>query len=303
MGARFSIVSIFASMVFAQFAWAGLGNPADGGEYSGIGYISGWKCEANGALTARINGGNAIPLAYRNERPDTRSACGDTNNGFISIVNWAEYGTGTHTVEVFDNGVSFGRHTFYVATLGEPFVRGAADVAFILTDWPFDGDETRIAWNTATQHFEVIEYTAGDGGTPPPPPPPPSSEEQHFQAMIGTWDFTIRFTDGESLTRPYSIHEVRTLSNGTVVAIGTDPLDDSEFLVLSHPGDEYDFGIVDVEALSSGERFCSFYHFHQSDRQMNGIFAWTERQGTQPDVRSCLSSRIIASGSFTGRRR
>ena len=138
--------------------YAGLENPIDDGEYSGVGYISGWKCEADGALTARINGGEAIPLAYLNDRPDTLPVCGDTDNGFISIVNWARYGTGTHIIEVFDNGVSFGRRIFHVTTLGEEFVRGARDDVFLLEDWPFDGDASRIIWNQAMQNFVIVDY-------------------------------------------------------------------------------------------------------------------------------------------------
>ena len=138
--------------------YAGLENPIDDGEYSGVGYISGWKCEADGALTARINGGEAIPLAYLNDRPDTLPVCGDTDNGFISIVNWARYGTGTHIIEVFDNGVSFGRLTFHVTTLGEEFVRGARDDVFLLENWPFDGDAPRIIWNQAMQNFVIVDY-------------------------------------------------------------------------------------------------------------------------------------------------
>ena len=142
----------------AATGYAGLENPTDNGEYSGVGYISGWKCEANGPLTARINGGEAIPLAYLNDRPDTLPVCGDTDNGFISIVNWARYGTGTHIIEVFDNRVSFGRRTFHVTTLGEEFVRGARDDVFLLENWPFDGDASRIIWNQAMQNFVIVDY-------------------------------------------------------------------------------------------------------------------------------------------------
>ncbi len=43
---------------------ASLENPSGGLFYSGIGVISGWKCEANGELTVRFNGGEPIPLVY-----------------------------------------------------------------------------------------------------------------------------------------------------------------------------------------------------------------------------------------------
>ena len=49
---------------------ASLENPSGGLFYSGIGVISGWKCEANGELTVRFNGDEPIPLVYGSERPD-----------------------------------------------------------------------------------------------------------------------------------------------------------------------------------------------------------------------------------------
>jgi len=157
-GIRLLLVFVALFLSRAATSYAGLENPTDNGEYSGIGYISGWKCEAEGALTARINDGAVIPLAYLNDRPDTLPVCGDTDNGFISIVNWARYGTGTHIIEVFDNGVRFGRRTFHVTTLGEEFVRGARDDVFLLEDWPFDGDAARIIWNQAMQNFVIVDY-------------------------------------------------------------------------------------------------------------------------------------------------
>ena len=161
---RILIVLVALLLSRAAVSYAGLENPNNNGEYSGIGFISGWKCEADGALTARINGGEAIPLAYLNDRPDTLSVCGDTDNGFIAIVNWARYGTGAHTIEVFDNGVRFGQHAFDVTTLGTEFLRGAPDEQFLLRDWPWSGDVTRITWNEALQTFVLIDYIPA---TPP----------------------------------------------------------------------------------------------------------------------------------------
>ena len=62
-----------APRVWAQ---ATLENPRNDSCYSGIGVISGWKCEANGPLTVRFDGGNPLPLVYGSERGDTRSQCG-----------------------------------------------------------------------------------------------------------------------------------------------------------------------------------------------------------------------------------
>ena len=73
------------SLVYA----ASLENPSGGLFYSGIGVISGWKCEANGELTVRFNGGEPIPLIYGSERPDVRDAgaCPSADVGFVAIWN------------------------------------------------------------------------------------------------------------------------------------------------------------------------------------------------------------------------
>ncbi len=114
-----ALCSVFLAPAVAHTAT--LENPGNGSFYSGIGVISGWKCSANGPLTVRFNGGNPLPLAYFNDRPDTCSVCGDTNNGFVALWNWANLGDGLHTAVVYDNGVEFARSTFEVTTLGEEF--------------------------------------------------------------------------------------------------------------------------------------------------------------------------------------
>ena len=100
--------------------------PGNGAKLSGIGVISDWKCEASGPLTVRFNDGDPIPLPYGGERSDTAGVCGDTNNGFSTVQNWAHLGDGTHTAATYDNGVEFARSTFEVATTGEEFVKGAS---------------------------------------------------------------------------------------------------------------------------------------------------------------------------------
>ena len=136
---------------------AALENPSGGLFYSGIGVISGWKCEANGELTVRFNDGDPIPLVYGSERPDVldAGACASADVGFVAIWNWANLGDGTHTAVVYDNGVEFGRSTFQVATLGESFVRGLSG-RFRARDFPDPGVNVLLRWNQNVQGF-VIE--------------------------------------------------------------------------------------------------------------------------------------------------
>ena len=138
-----------------------LENPSGGNFYSGVGVVSGWKCDAEGALTVRFYDTAMtpvwapIPLAYRNERSDTAGVCGDTNNGFVAIWNWANLGDGTYTAVVDDNGVEFGRSTFTVTTLGEAFITGARGECTI-DDFPSSGESARFAWNQATQGLVLV---------------------------------------------------------------------------------------------------------------------------------------------------
>ena len=81
--------------------------PGNGTKLSGIGVISGWKCEAEGDITVSFNEDDPIPLVYGSERPDVleAGACGSADVGFVAIWNWGELGDGTHTAVVYDNGV------------------------------------------------------------------------------------------------------------------------------------------------------------------------------------------------------
>ena len=138
---------------------ASLENPSGGLFYSGVGVISGWKCEANGELTVRFNGGEQVPLVYGSERPDVRDAgaCASADVGFVAIWNWARLGDGNHTAVAYDDGVEFARSTFQVATLveGEDFVRGISG-RFRARDFPDPGVNVLLRWNQNVQGF-VIE--------------------------------------------------------------------------------------------------------------------------------------------------
>ena len=152
-----------------------LGIPSNGDKLSGIGVISGWKCEANGDLTVRFDDGDPIPLVYGSQRPDVlkRGACPDANVGFVAIWNWGNLGDGTHTAVAYDNGVEFDRNTFTVATTGEEFVTDA-NLRLRAPNFPSPGETTWFEWNQSTQHLEIAEnirplrYVCDL--IPPPPP-------------------------------------------------------------------------------------------------------------------------------------
>ena len=133
---------------------------------SGIGVISGWKCETSGPLTVRFDGGDAIPLLYGSERGDTLSVCGDKNNGFVAIMNWSNLGDGEHTAVAYDNGVEFDRTAFQVITTGEDFLRDAQGSCSI-PNFPSPGETATFTWTEATQHLEMTKLE-GPGSSRPP---------------------------------------------------------------------------------------------------------------------------------------
>ncbi len=151
------LIVLVPSLVHA----ATLENPGDDLSYSGIGVISGWKCEANGSLTARFFDadmmpvGNPVPLAYLNERSDTSGVCGDTDNGFVSIWNWGNLSDGTYTAVAYDNDEEFARSTFTVTTLGTEFLTGASGECRV-PNFPTPGETTTFEWNQNTQHLEAV---------------------------------------------------------------------------------------------------------------------------------------------------
>ena len=76
-------------------------------------------------------GTQRIRMAYGTERPDTAYApdgteiCGDTNNGFVTLVNYNAFGDGVHTARLVVDGRQLGNPVqFKVTTLGVEFLRG-----------------------------------------------------------------------------------------------------------------------------------------------------------------------------------
>jgi hypothetical protein len=133
---------------------ASLENPQPGSFHSGIGLISGWKCNG-GTITILFDGRVTLAAAYGTTREDTRAVCGDTNNGFGLLVNWNLLGTGTHTIQALDNGVQFASATLTVTTFGQEFLRGVS-ARYQLPSFPQPGKITAIRWQETAQNF-VIE--------------------------------------------------------------------------------------------------------------------------------------------------
>ena len=132
-----------------------LGNPGHRTFASGIGVISGWVCEAQ-RVEVQI-GTERIRMAYGTNRPDTRGVCGDADNGFVTLVNYNNFGDGVHTARLVVDGQQIGQPAqFKVTTFGTDFLRGA-EGGYWLYDFPRVGEDVGIGWNQGRQNFVIEE--------------------------------------------------------------------------------------------------------------------------------------------------
>ena len=155
-----AIASLLAAPASARAAV--LESPAAEAILSGIGFISGWKCDA-GNITVTIDEGDHLPVAMRQDRADLliEKTCGETiHHGFIRQINWGYVGDGEHVVVAYDNGVEFDRATFTVGSTGEEFVEGAHRRT-VVNGWPSAGEIAVLEWTESTQHFELLGLWGG----------------------------------------------------------------------------------------------------------------------------------------------
>ncbi len=131
-----------------------LENPAPASFQSGIGVISGWVCEADEVLI-EIDG-QPIAAAAGTERADTLDRCGDVDNGFGLLVNWAEFGAGAHEVVALVDGAELSRATVTVTVVDatEPFVRGLTK-RVELPDFPTPAETVTLEWQESQQNFVI----------------------------------------------------------------------------------------------------------------------------------------------------
>lgn len=154
-------VSTTAIMVGMLLTWSGaafsqsgtLENPKPQATKSGIGVISGWHCDTS-KVTVSIDNGNPVIVPHGSSREDTRSVCGDADNGFALQVNYNLYGDGTHTVKAYADGRKFADTQFQVATFGSEFLQGRSGI-FNLEDFPSVGRTTVVKWEESTQAFQI----------------------------------------------------------------------------------------------------------------------------------------------------
>lgn len=151
------LLAIAALAVAAPAAGqAVLENPAPNSRQSGIGVVSGWKCDA-GSLSVSFDGMPSSRVAYGTGREDTRSVCGDADNGFSYLINWNLLGDGQHTLTLYDDGVAFATATFDVVTMGAPFIRSTTGTKHVV-DFPALGEGTTLQWQEGAQNFIIADW-------------------------------------------------------------------------------------------------------------------------------------------------
>lgn len=155
----FVTLSLFAAS-FAQAQMTDRGVIESPSPYvSGIGFISGWKCNTNDIelwLTGSAREGVLkLSPAQNMPRSDTAGVClGEENNGWIIQVNWNDL-IGYDKVVARDNGEVFDSADFTIGHTGLPFIRDKGGTEIEVVDFPSPDTATTLTWSTATQHFEV----------------------------------------------------------------------------------------------------------------------------------------------------
>ena len=138
-----------------------LENPGPNSFQSGVGALWGWVCDAEMVeIEIETAQGEVAPYlaAYGMERVDTLETCGDTNNGFVLLLNWNRLGVGEHRVTALVDGMELGRATVRVTTVGEgaeeEFLRGVAGEC-VAENFPHQGQSTRLEWQQNSQNFVI----------------------------------------------------------------------------------------------------------------------------------------------------
>jgi len=150
-----SPLTVSASQIDTQALSMGvLENPQTNSFQSGIGVISGWLCEAE-QVEIEIDG-LVFRAAYGTSREDTRTVCGDADNGFGLLVNWNVFGDGPHEVRALADGEELSRASVEVTTFGEEFLTGV-EGSFSLTDFPQAGTQVTVEWQEALQNFVITD--------------------------------------------------------------------------------------------------------------------------------------------------
>jgi hypothetical protein len=159
-GCNGSLDRTFNSRVFTitknQATIGSLENPQPGSFQSGIGLLSGWSCEGPN-IGISIDGKPTLKAPYGSARADTASVCGaaNTSTGFGLLFNFNTLGAGSHSAQLYANGVALGTPTQFTVTVpaGE-FLMGVSK-QLTVPDFPVVGKATSLVWQQSQQNFAI----------------------------------------------------------------------------------------------------------------------------------------------------
>ena len=127
------------------------------GTASGIGLFYGWLCEAsNVTISSSLDAHESrYPIYYGAGRIDTKSICGDTNNGFYTLMNWNIFGDGEHSIRVYADKNFVAQRVFTVVTPRSEFLTGVTGSGIIELS---NGLKARVEWSQSMQNFRILEF-------------------------------------------------------------------------------------------------------------------------------------------------
>ena len=137
-------------------------SPKNASIQSGVGVIRGWVCDA-AAIVVTIDGKPYV-TGYGVSRGDTRTKCGDSDNGYSMLVNWNLFGEGEHTLRV-SYATRSGQPLetivddikFTVVALDNPYYKGL-ERSIQVPDFPVTGQSVTLDWSTVDQNFKISDH-------------------------------------------------------------------------------------------------------------------------------------------------
>jgi Tol biopolymer transport system component len=131
-------------------------SPARQSHESGLGLIRGWICQAT-EIQYSIDDQEKTTILSGLDRADTKTLCGDSNNGYATLINYNLIGDGEHTIKLYANNQLFAEERFIVTSFGAEFLTGAAR-SLVIPDFPVTGTPTQLSWSTAHQNFVLTPF-------------------------------------------------------------------------------------------------------------------------------------------------
>lgn len=150
---RTFITLILAGGISIAHAKGSLENPKPGDYVSGISTIYGWNCDAT-QIEIQIDDGGRIVVPYGSQRGDTKKACGDIDNGFVTQYNFGLLRNGEHRIRLYVDDKNETDRTFLVSNLGKPYLRGLQG-SVLVPEFPDDEHDITLSWSESTQNFQI----------------------------------------------------------------------------------------------------------------------------------------------------